>query len=76
MKINERASAGKMRILDSGSARARVASPPAGTALAPQTGIASRAASDWARFDSVYVTEKATVVNGKETKYPNEFGVR
>ncbi len=49
------------------AARERVASPPAGTALAPQFGNASRTASEqWARF-SLYVSETGTVVNGSVT---------
>ena len=45
------------------AARERVASPPAGTALAPQFGNASRTASEqWARF-GLYVSETGTVVN-------------
>jgi len=37
------------------AARERVAKPRAGAALAPQFGIASRTASDWARFGSVCI---------------------
>jgi hypothetical protein len=49
------------------AARERVASPPAGTALAPQFGNASRTASEqWARF-GLYVSETGTNVNGSVT---------
>jgi hypothetical protein len=35
------------------AARERVAKPRAGAALAPQSGNASRTASDWARFNRI-----------------------
>ena len=53
MKINERPSVGMMRVSNPGSAREQVASPPAGTALAPRFGNASRTASEWTRFDAI-----------------------
>jgi hypothetical protein len=69
MKINEPPSAGMTRARDPGSARERVASPPAGTALAPQFGNASRTASEqWARF-SLNVTKPVTIVNRSVTVY-------
>src|SRR5262249_51167702 len=59
------------------AARERVASPRAGTALAPQPSSPAarqpgspaciRAASDAARLLWLHVTNKATIVNGSET---------
>jgi hypothetical protein len=49
------------------AARERVASPRAGTALAPQPDYACRTASVWARFEPD-VTNSVTIVNGTVTR--------
>jgi hypothetical protein len=49
------------------AARERVASPPAGTALAPCMQPAGRSPSDWARFGA-YVTKSVTGVNDAVTR--------
>ncbi len=49
------------------AARERVATPPAGTALARAAWNASQAASDWAR-DGPYVTNTGTNVNVSVTR--------
>ena len=60
------------------AARERVAKPPAGTALAPRSGNACRAASErWARFDSLNVTEMETKIKRSCPYYRDEkFSLR
>src|SRR5437763_14240960 len=69
MKINDRPSAGMPVIFYPESARERVATPPAGTALARVPGYACRATSEMGEVPPIYVSETGTRVNEKETSH-------